>query len=558
MRRNIVSVEKRLGRTLRLCALAGLVLAATQVGLSVGSPPSSAAGPQIFTMTTEASGPFPDSFNPFDISTYSGEIGSLIYEPLYQENYDQLKPIPWLATGYAWSNGGKTITLTIRKGIRWSNGQPMTPADVAFTFQLEKNYPSADISGVTIASDSVNAAGQVVVNFTQPSYALLEGILQTTIVPESIWSKISDPVTYQDSNPVGTGPYELKSFSPQVITVTRNPDYWQPHLAKFPEVQAVQEESDSSVEANLETGQLDWTSVEPADANTIVKQHTNLKLENAPFVDAPLIPNFTVYPLNLLAVREAINDALDRPALIKVLAQFYDTPITNRTGLPAASMGQFIAPQYKSAPFVYSPSDAKKVLEQAGFKMGSDGIFNAPDGKPLQIQFLIPSTYDNWVAIAPVMQSELKQAGIGLTIEAIAETTWQVDLILGQFQLSFDSAQYENPYGFYDFYFGTTEAAAVGKPALTDYGRYQNPATDALFDTLSTSAPGSAAATSALDQLEGVMVTQVPIIPLFVNDQQGIFDAGVATGYPTPSDPYAFPSEINTELVVLHVRPVGS
>jgi peptide/nickel transport system substrate-binding protein len=218
-------------------------------------------------------------------------------------------------------------------------------------------------------------------------------------------------------------------------------------------------------------------------------------------------------------------------------------------------MGQYIAAQYKNAPFTYSVSEAKKVLEQAGFKMGSNGIFDTPKGTPLQIQFLIPSTFANWVAIAPVMQSELAQAGIGLTIDAVAETTWEADLIEGQFQLSFDSAQYETPYGFYDFYFGNTEAAPVGKPALTDYGRYQDPTTDALFNTLATTEPGSAAATSALDQLETVMVTQVPVIPLFVNDQQGIFNTDVATGFPTESDPYAFPSEINTELVVLHLKP---
>jgi peptide/nickel transport system substrate-binding protein len=551
-----MSIKSALRRALCFSALAGLVVVTAQLVIaSAGTSPASAGTPQVFTMTTEASGPFPDTFNPFDISTYSGEIGSLVYEPLYQENYAQLKPIPWLATGYAWSNGGETITLTIRKGVKWSNGTPMTPADVAFTFQLEREYPAADISGVTIASDSVNAAGQVVVNFAQPSYSQLEGILQTSIVPESIWSKISNPVTYEDSNPIGTGPYVVKSFTPQVITVTRNRYYWQSDLAKFPEVQAIQADADASIEAELETGQLDWTAVEPADATTIAREHPNLKVENAPFVDAPLIPNFSVYPLNQLAVREAINDALDRPALLKVLTQFFDTPITNRTGLPEASMGQYIAAQYKNAPFTYSVSEAKKVLEQAGFKMGSNGIFDTPKGTPLQIQFLIPSTFANWVAIAPVMQSELAQAGIGLTIDAVAETTWEADLIEGQFQLSFDSAQYETPYGFYDFYFGNTEAAPVGKPALTDYGRYQDPTTDALFNTLATTEPGSAAATSALDQLETVMVTQVPVIPLFVNDQQGIFNTDVATGFPTESDPYAFPSEINTELVVLHLKP---
>jgi peptide/nickel transport system substrate-binding protein len=543
------------------CLGCGVVGAALLVALaapaSAGTRPVAAGANSIFPMTTEASGPFPDTFNPFDISTYAGEIGSLIYEPLYQENYAKLQPIPWLATAYAWSNGGRTITFTIRRGVKWSNGQPMTAADVAFTFNLEKQYPAADISGATIASVSTTATSEVVVNFTGPSYADLQGILGTPIVPQAIWSRVTNPVTFEDSDPVGTGPYVIKSFSPEVITVTRNPYYWQPKLAKFPEVQAVQEDTNASVEASLEAGTLDWTAVGLEDANTISQRSPDLKLEAEPFVDAPLIPNVTVYPLNLLAVRQAINEALDRPALLKLLAPFKDEPITNRTGLTATSMGQFIAPAYKSDVFTYSASGAKKILEKAGFKMGSNGIFTTPKGTPLQIQFLIPSTYANWVSLAPELQTELQAAGIGLTIDAISETTWEADLVLGQFQLSFDSSQYETPYGFYGFYFGNTDAAPVGKPALTDYGRFQSAAADQSLNTLNTTAPGSAAATSALDQLEGIMVNQAPIMPMFVNSQQGIFNTSMVSGFPTSTDPYAFPSEINTELIVLHVKPAG-
>jgi peptide/nickel transport system substrate-binding protein len=551
-----MSIRSTFFRGLGCLALVGCLLAAGQTGASGSTRTEAASANSIFTMTTSESGPFPDTFNPFDISTYAGEISSLIYEPLYQENYAKLQEIPWLATAYVLSNGGRTITLTIRKGVEWSNGQPLTPADVAFTFQLEKEFPAADISGVTIASVTVNAASQVVVTFTQPSYSQIQGILGTSIVPKSIWSSIKNPVTFEDSDPVGTGPYMLKTFSPEVITVTRNPHYWQPKLAKFPEVQAVQEDTGASVQASLETGTLDWTAVGIADTATMIRQHPNLKLEAEPFVDAPLIPNFTVYPLNLLAAREAINEALNRPALLKLLATFYDEPINNRTGLAQASMGQFIAPQYKNAPFTFSTSGAKKILEKAGFKMGSDGIFNTPKGTPFQIQFLIPSTYANWVSIAPVMQSELKAAGIGITINAITETTWEADLVLGQFQLSMNSGEYETPYGFYDFYFGDTDAAPVGKLALTDYSRYQSAATDKLLTELNNNPPGSAAATSALDQLETVMVKQVPIMPMFVNSQDGIFNTDVATGFPTPSNLYAFPSEINTELVILHLIPV--
>ena len=106
------------------CLGCGVVGAALLVALaapaSAGTRPVAAGANSIFPMTTEASGPFPDTFNPFDISTYAGEIGSLIYEPLYQENYAKLQPIPWLATAYAWSNGGRTITFTIRRGVKLS------------------------------------------------------------------------------------------------------------------------------------------------------------------------------------------------------------------------------------------------------------------------------------------------------------------------------------------------------------------------------------------------------------------------------------------------------
>jgi peptide/nickel transport system substrate-binding protein len=103
---------------------------------------------------------------------------------------------------------------------------------------------------------------------------------------------------------------------------------------------------------------------------------------------------------------------------------------------------------------------------------------------------------------------------------------------------------------------GDTDAARIGKVALADYARFQSAAADQELNTLNTTAPGSAPATSALDSLEESMVNQVPVMPMFVNSQQGIFNTSVVTGFPTASDPYAFPSEINTELVVLRLKGV--
>lgn len=539
-------------------AVAVLALIAGLAGAGCTSSASTAnAGSSntVFTMTTEASGPFPDSFNPFVTSTYSGYIEHLIYEPLEQINYAKLQIEPWLATGYTWSDGGRTMTLKIRPGVTWSNGKPFTASDVAFTFQLMKKFPAANIDALPIASASAPSATQAVIHFTESSYSQLYNIVGTLIVPEAQWSKVSNPATYENSHPIGTGPYVLKTFTPQVVTVTKNTHYWQHGLPVIGEVQAVQEDTTASTEAALETGTVDWSAEVFQDHATITSQHPNLTMEAYPFVDVPIVPNFAKYPLNLLPVRQAISEALNRPAIVQLLAGYADTPMNNQTGLVAQSMGDQISPQYKNATFTYSTSQAKQTLEKAGFKLGSDGIFTAPNGTPLQLQFLIPSTYSNWVAISPVIQSELKAAGIGLSIQLTAETTWAADTALGQFDLTMNSEQYENPYSFYNFYFGQTGTAPLGKTATTDYGRYSNATTENLLSQLNGAEPGSAAYNNAVAQLETVMVQQEPVIPLFVNSQMGIFNTSQVTGFPTSSNLYAFPSEINTELIVLHLRP---
>jgi peptide/nickel transport system substrate-binding protein len=85
-----------------------------------------------------------------------GVIG-LIYERLIQFGLAAPpKYCPWLATSYAWSNGGKTTALTIRLGVKWSNGTPLTPAGVAFTFNMIKSNAAIDLNGLKISSVSTS------------------------------------------------------------------------------------------------------------------------------------------------------------------------------------------------------------------------------------------------------------------------------------------------------------------------------------------------------------------------------------------------------------------
>lgn len=221
--------SSRTRKRLITAAVAGaavvLLAACGSSGTSATSASSSGSG-AVLTVAGDDGGPFPASENPYGATNGLGQLTPLVYEPLFQ--FDWLKPtqvIPWLATGYAWSNGGRTLALTIRSGVKWSDGQPFTAADVAFTYNLVKNNPTINTNGLQIST--VSQAGNTVdLTFAQPAYSQFYYIASTYIVPQHIWKNYSNPATAQNANPVGTGPYLVSTFSPQSVILKANPGYW--------------------------------------------------------------------------------------------------------------------------------------------------------------------------------------------------------------------------------------------------------------------------------------------------------------------------------------------
>src|SRR6266702_2621726 len=149
----------------------GVLIAAGALAAACSSSPSSSSsssGPSgVLTIDNESGGTWTCNFNPFNLSYISYSLGN-VYEPLVFVNTLQSgKMTPWLATGYAWSNGNKTLTFTIRKGVKFTNGDPMTPADVAYTFNLLKTHHTLDINAVWSVLSSVSQQGtdQVAMTF---------------------------------------------------------------------------------------------------------------------------------------------------------------------------------------------------------------------------------------------------------------------------------------------------------------------------------------------------------------------------------------------------------
>ena len=229
---------RRLNHPRQFLALSAAVLLAAGVAACSSSASSSTSASSGSTGSTTTTGKtlvmesspetsITQAFNPFVTTQAAYGMGSdgLIYEPLLQ--FDVAAPptyYPWLATSYAWSNGGKAITFTIRQGVKWNNGTPLTPADVAFTFNLLKSNAAVNLDGLTMTSVSTSG-NTVTLTFPTAQYANLQNIAGTAIVPQAIWSKVGNPATYADPNPVGTGPFMLSTFTPQGFTLKKNPNY---------------------------------------------------------------------------------------------------------------------------------------------------------------------------------------------------------------------------------------------------------------------------------------------------------------------------------------------
>jgi peptide/nickel transport system substrate-binding protein len=191
--------------------------------------------------------------------------------------------------------------------------------------------------------------------------------------------------------------------------------------------------------------------------------------------------------------------------------------------------------------------------------MGSNGIMTNAAGQQLSFTILNIGDYSDWVASVQVIQQELKTVGIQITPDNLSNTDFIADLDYGKYQLAYYDQQTFGPSAYYELnnWLNSANTAPVGKSAATNYERWSSPSTDALLNQYSTT-NDPATQQSILNQIQNVMVTEVPIIPVVEAVDWYQYDTGSFSGWPTPGNPYAQPSAYefpDNEQVLLHLAP---
>jgi peptide/nickel transport system substrate-binding protein len=542
--------------------LLSVVLAAC--GGTATSKPKRPAHPNSLTMLANEQDAYTRNFNPYSPGVISGTQG-LIYETLLNINRLDGSIKPWLASSYELASDAQSITFHLRQGVTWSDGQPFTSDDVVFTFKLIQKNPSIDLTGIDAALKDVSALDASTVRVTlskpfNPIVWILGG--QVFILPKHTWSGVKgDPSQYADPNPVGTGPYIVKSFTPQLVDLAKNPNFWQPGKPQVDEVKIPAYSSNDSAQLALQHGDIDWTNlfIPNLDKTYVAldKQHNHYWFPSSD--DVMLYLNLARAPFNDLQVRKAISLALNRETISKLGEAGYEPP-ANPTGLVGESIKSYIDPQFANMQFTQNTAQAGQTLESDGWTKGADGFY-AKNGKQLAFSIIVVSGYTDYVADCQVMVKDLQAAGINATVNAMSTDAFNNALQNGHYDAGILwTNPGPTPYYIYDGLLRSTNSAPIGQTAPSNYERWMDPATDKLLNQYAASTDPNVQK-QALYGLQQIMVEQLPSIPLTAEPYWYEYSTAKFVGWPDEQHPYAAPGTAvypDIEYVLLNLQPVGA
>jgi peptide/nickel transport system substrate-binding protein len=553
-------------RGLLVLLLAGAVAVVwTAAGSGSGDKTSAAtdraASGTSVTISNEQGATWTCGFNPFNGSLIDWSFGPVYESLVFVDELKSGAATPWLASKYKWSNHNKTITFTIRPGVKWSDGKPLTAADVLYTFQLIKKHPGLDLQAVWAALKSVARQGtKVTFKFKTaavPYFYYVAG--QTPIVPKHLWTSVKDPVKFKDTKPVGSGPFTLNHCSPQVMKYVKNPHYWQKGLPKIDTVYYPAYTSNDPANQDLASGAAQWGSqfIPSIKAFYLSKSKDN-HYWFPPVSNVSVFINLKNPLLKNVAIRRAMAYAINRSRVSQIGEYGYE-PAANQTGI--------VTPTFKSwlnkglaKKFSYNPTKAKQILTKAGFKM-KGGVFQTKNGKPLSFTMINIGGYSDWVASAQIVEQELKAAGIKVSPSNLSSTTYDADVYAGKFDLAYDGNEAGGPAPYYELRqeLYSKNSAPIGKSASSNWERYYNKKVDSLIEAYAATT-SSAKQHQIVNQLEAAMVRDVPIIPITEGVDWYQYNTKSLAGWVTKKNPFAKPAAYEVPdwgVMLLHLKPKG-
>jgi peptide/nickel transport system substrate-binding protein len=419
-----------------LVALAACAPSAPSAGAGGGS----GGGTTTLTIATTTD---IDNYNPLiGDSTTDFWINDLMYPSLMAIDADGAK-VPEVATSWGYTSPTRGY-FTIRGGMKWSDGVPLTASDVAWELNaIVKYQPAGIVTGFIGNLKSATAASPTRVELTlsHPDSTLIPEVgFWMPIVPMHIWDKVGNIGKYvPDKNWVSAGPYRLVSaVRGQSYTLDRVTPYpfapgGKPTMAKV----TFQVYPDVNTEIlALKSGAVDViANTLPPSQVPVLKKTPGISVQSVPGLGYTfLTDNVTHKPLDNVLVRQALAHAVDDATLRQVVL---DGEGVTAGGVPVAPvLKQWVDPALKE--YSFDPSLSRRLLEQAGYKPNGAGQF------PLSFT-LVYSLQDPVISgMVPLIRSEAAQAGITINLRGLDRNTFLAAGVQGSFDIYASSFSIED------------------------------------------------------------------------------------------------------------------
>ncbi len=489
------SLQKKLGAAVIAAAITGLVLA----GCSSGGTPIQSASGVALPYDQQNLTFVPDyAVEALDITQYPlepgvQEIARQILEPLLKFGSNGTTLRPALATSWTWT-APTQLTFTLRKGVKFSDGQPFTSADVKGSFDryISKKGALAP-TFATITSYSAPDPHTFVINTKAPD-GTLPGVLTLVLIGEGAHSHstLSSEDNAWWQKPVGTGPFVVSDYVPNDhIRLTRNDSYWGTKAKLKTLTVDLITDPNAKITA-LSNNQAQVVQDLTSDQITQIKGNSGVKITSTPSYTYYFVwfENSTAIPLTNPLVRKAMYEALDLPSIAKSL--FGDTAKAMTSFCPSAAFG-CVAPNGPALPS-YNPKDAKALLAKAGY----------PNG------FTIDMIWNTSTAVVQQYAQPLIAAwkAIGVTVTPRAEdgTTWHADF--NALKWDMDTQATQDNTGDADYVLNRLYSCASKRLGYCD------PSLDSVL-TQAQQSTDSKARLALYQKAVNILAKDVPAIPLF-------------------------------------------
>ena len=508
-------------------------------------------------------GPQQPNQNPLATGSASLSLGYAfaVYESLMQIN--ELKPTddptPWLAEKVEWNDDSTQAVITAREGVKWSDGTDFTAEDIGFSIQLRKDNKELNTDFPDQYGDITVDGNTVTVDFVSGQYVNRDKLYKLLIVPKHLWEG-EDPVTWTDDEMIGTGPFKLKSFTPQAVTLEPNTDYW----GETPKVGTLRYDTfndNAGLTTALTTGdaQWGWTFIPDYENTFIAQDPENFhQVAGGGFGVDVLFLNNETKPFNDVAFRKALNMVVDRADISATAGYGVWPQIESVTGLPQPSGDAFISDAYQDQELTVDVDGAKAILTEAGYTWDGDALVD-PDGEKVTFKLQNPTGWTDYLDALGIISEGAATLGAESSVEGVVQDTWFNDIIpFGNFQASLHWTDGgSTPWNMYSNIMDGASYVPLGESATWNFGRYKNDeVTAALADYKAGTSDDDRAAALAVVQKR--FVEDVPGLVIWSRPAVAQYSTANYTGFPSDEDPYANPQPTGPQAALILSKLVPS